>query len=130
MAQDLFEAARAAMKLSHSPYSKFPVGAAIRSADGRIHAGCNIENVSFPLGQCAEATAIGQMIMGGAREIVELAVIAEKLALCTPCGGCRQKLAEFAKPEVRIWLCDATGPQKAVTLGELLPWTFAKDSLG
>lgn len=130
MAQDLFEAARAAMKLSHSPYSKFPVGAAIRAGDGRIYSGCNIENVAFPLGQCAEATAIGQMIMGGAREIVEVAVIAEKLAMCAPCGGCRQKLAEFAKPEVRIWLCDATGPQWAVSLGELLPLAFATSSLG
>ncbi len=130
MAQDLFEAARAAMKFSHSPYSKFPVGAAIRSANGRIHAGCNIENVAFPLGQCAEATAIGQMIMAGGREIIEIAVIADKLGVCAPCGGCRQKLAEFAKPEVRVWLCDASGPQKAVTLGELLPMAFATDSLG
>lgn len=130
MAQDLFEAARAAMRLSHSPYSKFPVGAAIRSADGRIHAGCNIENVSFPLGQCAEATAIGQMIMAGGREIMEVAVIAEKLDVCAPCGGCRQKLAEFAGPDVRVWLCDATGPQKAVTMAELLPLAFATDSLG
>lgn len=130
MAQDLFEAARAAMALSHSPYSKFPVGAALRGDDGRIYSGTNIENVAFPLGQCAEATAIGQLIMGGARQIVEAAVIAGKLPLCAPCGGCRQKLAEFAAPGLKIWLCDDTGPQKAVALSDLLPSAFSPESLG
>ena len=130
MAQDLFEAARAAMAKSHSPYSKFPVGAAIRAADGRIFSGCNIENVAFPEGWCAETTAISHMIMGGAREIVEVAVLAEKLALCAPCGGCRQKLAEFASPQTRVWLCDAEGPKRALTMAELLPAVFGTDSLG
>jgi cytidine deaminase len=124
MSQDLFNAARAAMALSHSPYSKFPVGAAVRADDGRIYAGTNIENVAFPQGWCAEATAIGQMVMGGGKRILEAAVIAEKLPLCPPCGGCRQKLAEFADSSARIWLCDETGPQKSVTLGQLLPSAF------
>ncbi len=126
MAQDLFEAARAAMALSHSPYSGFPVGAAIRDERGHIHGGCNIENVAFPQGWCAEATAIGQMIMAGSREIVEIAVLAEKLPLCAPCGGCRQKIAEFATPQARIWLCDATGPRTVVTLRDLLPSAFTR----
>jgi cytidine deaminase len=130
MPQDLFEAARAAMALSHSPYSQFPVGAALRADDGRIYAGTNVENVAFPQGWCAEATAIGQMIMGGGKRIAEVCVIAEKLPFCSPCGGCRQKLAEFADSGVRVWLCDETGPQKSVTLGELLPSAFATDSLG
>lgn len=130
MAQDLFEAARAAMAKSHSPYSKFPVGAAIRAEDGMIYRGCNIENVAFPEGWCAETTAISHMIMGGAREIIEVAVLAEKLALCAPCGGCRQKLAEFASPQTRVWLCDAQGPKRALTMAELLPAVFGTDSLG
>ena len=97
MSHDLFEAARDAMKFAHAPYSKFPVGAAIRADDGRIYTGANIENLSFPQGWCAEPTAIGCMIMGGGKKIVEMAVIAEKMALCPPCGGCRQKIAEFAE---------------------------------
>lgn len=129
MAQDLFEAARDAMRFSHSPYSKFPVGAALLADDGKIYTGCNVENVAFPQGWCAEATAIGQMIMGGARQIVEVAVIAEKKACCAPCGGCRQKLSEFASPQTRIWLCDETGPQKALTMAELLPMAFPTDAL-
>ncbi len=127
MAQDLFEAARAALQFSHSPYSHFPVGAAIRADDGRIYSGCNIENVAFPDGWCAETTAISHMVMAGGKAIVEVCVIAEKLALCPPCGGCRQKLAEFATPQTRVWLCDATGPQKALTLAELLPATFTPE---
>ncbi len=130
MSHDLFEAARAAMALSHSPYSKFPVGAAIRADDGKIYAGTNVENVAFPQGWCAEATAIGQMIMGGARRIVEVAVIADKHALCTPCGGCRQKLAEFADGSARIYLCDDAGVRETVTLSELLPRAFETDKLG
>lgn len=130
MAQDLFEAARAAMTLSHSPYSQFPVGAAIRDENGRIHAGCNVENVAFPEGWCAETTAIGQMIMAGGRQIVEVAVLADKLPLCPPCGGCRQKISEFGTPQTRIWLCDAAGPQKSLTLAELLPAAFTTGSLG
>ncbi len=129
MAQDLFEAARAALTLSHSPYSKFPVGAAIRDENGRIHAGCNVENVAFPEGWCAETTAISHMIMAGGRQIMEIAVLADKLPLCAPCGGCRQKISEFATPQTRIWLCDAMGPQKSVTLAEMLPSAFTPDAL-
>lgn len=130
MAQDLFEAARKAMAFSHSPYSHFPVGAALRGDDGRIYSGANIENIAFPEGICAEATALAHLVMGGAKRITEVAVIAEKLALCPPCGGCRQKLSEFAGPETRIWLCDAVGAQKSLTMAELLPASFATDSLG
>lgn len=118
------------MRHSHSPYSNFKVGAALRDEDGRIHAGCNIENVAFPEGICAEGTAIAHLIMAGARQILEVAVIAERRDLVAPCGGCRQKLAEFASPETRVWLCDANGPQKSFTLSELLPAAFATDSLG
>lgn len=130
MSRDLFEAARAAMSLAHAPYSKFPVGAAIRAEDGRIYAGANIENLSFPQGWCAEPTAISMMIMGGAKKIVEMAVIAEKLPLCPPCGGCRQKIAEFATARTPIYLCDETGVKKTMTMEELLPHGFSTDILG
>ncbi|UXS02796.1 cytidine deaminase [Agrobacterium tumefaciens] len=130
MSRELFEAARDAMALAHAPYSKFPVGAAIRAEDGRIYKGANIENLSFPQGWCAEPTAIGAMVMGGAEQIKEIAVIAEKLALCPPCGGCRQKIAEFATSETKVYLCDETGVQKVVTMDELLPLSFKTELLG
>ena len=130
MSHDLFEAARAAMAFAHAPYSKFPVGAAIRAEDGKIYAGANIENLSFPQGWCAEPTAISHMIMAGNKKIVEMAVIAEKLPLCPPCGGCRQKIAEFATAKTPIYLCDETGVKKTMTMEELLPHSFATDVLG
>jgi cytidine deaminase len=126
----LFEAAREAMALCHAPYSKFPVGAAIRAEDGNIYKGANIENLAFPQGWCAECTAIGAMIMGGAKKIVEIAVIAEKMPLCPPCGGCRQKIAEFADRDTRIHLCDDTGIRKTMTMDELLPFSFDTDTIG
>lgn len=124
MSHELFEAAREAMSFAHAPYSKFPVGAAIRAEDGRIYKGANIENLSFPQGWCAEPSAISAMIMGGAKKIAEIAVIAEKLALCPPCGGCRQKIAEFASADTKIYLCDEAGVQKVMTMEELLPFSF------
>lgn len=130
MADDLFKAARAAMKFAHAPYSKFPVGAAIRADDGNIYTGANIENVSYPQGWCAEPTAIGCMIMGGGKKIVEMAVVAEKLALCPPCGGCRQKIAEFADAGTRVHLCDETGVRRTLTMEELLPLAFRTEILG
>lgn len=124
MSHDLFEAARDAMAFAHAPYSKFPVGAAIRAEDGKIYVGANIENLSFPQGWCAEPSAISAMVMGGAKKITEIAVIAEKLALCPPCGGCRQKIAEFASADTKIYLCDEAGVQKVMTMDELLPFSF------
>jgi cytidine deaminase len=129
MAQDLFEAARAAMAHAHVPYSRFPVGAAIRTDDGSIHAGANIEVVSYPEGWCAETTAIAHMVMAGGRRIAEVAVIAEKLARCTPCGGCRQRLAEFGSAATKVHLCDETGIVETVTLGALLPLAFDPEVL-
>ena len=130
MSHELFEAAREAMARAYAPYSKFPVGAAIRADDGRVYVGANIENISFPQGWCAEPTAIGAMIMGGGSRIEEIAVIAEKLPLCTPCGGCRQKIAEFASADTRIYLCDDQGVQKTVIMAELLPYAFETDVIG
>lgn len=130
MAADLFEAAKSAMAMCHAPYSKFPVGAAIRAEDGKVYTGANIENISFPEGWCAETTAISHMVMGGAKKIVEIAVIAEKLALCPPCGGCRQRIKEFADRDTKIYLCDDAGVQKTMTMDELLPHSFETEILG
>src|SRR5919202_2457338 len=93
---DLLAAASAARANAHVPYSRFPVGAARRAASGRVHAGCNVENAAYPQGQCAEASAIGVMVAAGDRDIVEAAVIGGGEGLCSPCGGCRQRLVEFA----------------------------------
>jgi cytidine deaminase len=130
MAQDLFEAARAAMAKCHAPYSKFPVGAAIRADDGKIHSGANIEVISFPEGWCAETTAISHMVMAGGTRIREVAVVAEKLELCPPCGGCRQRLAEFADAGTLVHLCDSDGVKKTLRMDELLPYAFATEVIG
>lgn len=123
--QALFEAARAAMGRAHAPYSTFPVGAAILTETGRVFAGCNIENASFPEGWCAETSAIAHMVMAGETRIAEVAVVAEKMARIPPCGGCRQRLKEFGSTETLVHLCDATGVVETVTLGDLLPKAFA-----
>lgn len=129
MSRDLFEAASKAMASAYAPYSKFPVGAAIRTEDGRIFAGANIEVASFPEGWCAETTALGHYVMGGGGRITEIAVVAEKMARITPCGGCRQRLAEFAGPDARLHLCDETGVVETLTMGQILPLGFAGDTL-
>jgi len=129
MAHDLFLAAKAAMAKSYSPYSKFPVGAALRTEDGRIYSGANIEIASYPEGWCAETTALGHYVMDGGGRITEIAVVAEKMARITPCGGCRQRLAEFTAPDTKLYLCDDAGVVETVTMGEMLPLGFAGDSL-
>jgi cytidine deaminase len=128
-AHDLFLAAREAMAKCYAPYSKFPVGAALRTADGRVYAGANIEVASYPEGWCAETTMLGHYIMAGGGEIAEIAVVAERMDRITPCGGCRQRLAEFSKPGTLLYLCDATGVAQTVTMGEMLPYGFAGDML-
>lgn len=130
MADDLFSLAKSAMRRAYAPYSGFPVGAALRTTDGRLFSGCNVENASFPEGWCAETTAIAQMVMDGGGMIAEVAVVASRKPLCTPCGGCRQRLAEFALPETRVHLCDIeTGVKQTVSLSDLLPHAFETDAL-
>jgi len=129
MSHDLFLAAKAAMAKAHAPYSKFPVGAALRTEDGRVFTGANIEVASFPEGWCAETTALGHYVMGGGGRITEIAVVAERMARITPCGGCRQRLAEFARSDAKLYLCDETGVVQTVTMGDLLPYGFRGDTL-
>jgi cytidine deaminase len=125
--KDLLEAASAARENAHAPYSRFKVGCAIRAADGRIFAGANVENAAFPQSQCAEASAIGAMVTAGARRIAELLVLADSAEPCTPCGGCRQRIAEFASPDVQIHAAGPDGVRRSHTLGELLPAQFGGD---
>lgn len=121
---DLLDAALRARANAHAPYSGFKVGAAVRCADGRVFAGCNVENVAYPQGTCAEAGAIAAMVAAGSREIVEVLVVAAGELTVTPCGGCRQKLAEFSAPETLVILADPDGERGRTTIGELLPGAF------
>jgi homotetrameric cytidine deaminase len=116
----LIDAAEAAMRNAYAPHSEFKVGAALRAPSGAIFAGANVENASYPQGQCAEASAIGALISAGEREIAGVAVVAGRMDVCPPCGGCRQKLAEFAKPDTPVHL----GRSTTTTMGELLPLAF------
>lgn len=125
----LFEAARDAMAKSHSPYSQFPVGAALLTAEGAIHTGANMEVISYPEGWCAETSALAHYVMAGGGTITDVAVIAENKARVTPCGGCRQRLAEFAGPDTRLHLCDKTGIVETVFLKDLFPMGFEAEVL-
>lgn len=124
MKDELLEAARAVRENAHAPYSGFRVGAAIRSESGRIHVGCNVENAAFPEGICAEGGAITSLIAAGDKEIREVLVYAEAETPVAPCGGCRQKLAEFAGPDVVVRLAGPEGIRAEMTVGDLLPATF------
>ena len=121
---DMLEMARAAMARAYAPYSRFPVGAIVRGESGALYAGCNVENAAFPLGNCAEASAISAMVMAGERRILEVLVIGNGSALLSPCGGCRQRLREFADDTTPVHICDYDGLRRTVTLGELLPLRF------
>jgi cytidine deaminase len=125
----LFEAARAAQTSAYAPYSGYRVGAALRTASGKIFAGCNVENASYPVGTCAEAGAIAAMIGGGERAIAELLIVADGEALATPCGACRQRIREFAAPEAMIHVANAGGLRASFTQSSLLPHSFGPDTL-
>lgn len=128
--RDLIEAAQAARKNAHAPYSKFYVGSAMRDEHGRIHAGGNIENAAYPQGWCAECSAIAHLVGAGAKQIIEVVVIGNGDNLCTPCGGCRQKIREFAKGAVEIHCCAESGKLlRTFTLEELLPASFGPEDL-
>jgi homotetrameric cytidine deaminase len=120
----LLDAATEAMRNAYAPYSQFKVGAAVRGQSGAIYAGANVENVAYPQGQCAEASAIGAMVAAGESAIGAVAVVAEKLEVCPPCGGCRQRLSEFGDPSTPVYLGPTT-----TTLGELLPGAFDREAL-
>ena len=120
----LLDAAREVRERAYAPYSRFKVGAAVRGASGAVYSGCNVENVAYPEGTCAEAGAIALMVASGETELIEVAVIADAPAPCPPCGGCRQKLAEFGRADTPVLLATTDGLTMATTIGELLPGRF------
>jgi cytidine deaminase len=125
----LFSNAQKAAQTAYAPYSQFHVGAAVLSADYEIYMGCNVENAAYPEGLCAEASAIAQMVQQGKTTIKAIAVYANSQELTTPCGGCRQKIREFAAPKTPILICNDTGIIATMTLAELLPHSFGPDNL-
>jgi homotetrameric cytidine deaminase len=129
-AQTLLRAAEAAMRVAYAPYSEFKVGAAVRARTGAIYAGANVENVAFPQGQCAEASAIGALVTAGESAITAVAVVAEKVEVCPPCGGCRQRLAEFGSADTPVYLGRPGATPHTTTLAELLPRSFGRSELG
>jgi cytidine deaminase len=126
---DLFAAARAAQGRAHAPYSRFPVGAALRDEAGRIHVGCNVENAAFPQGACAETGAISAMVLAGGARIAEILVVGDGEGLVTPCGGCRQRIREFATPDTPVHIAGPGGVRRSFHLDELLPFSFGPDNL-
>jgi cytidine deaminase len=126
----MIAAARQVRQRAWVPYSKFKVGAALRTPDGRIFAGCNVENAAYPQSSCAEASAISAMVSAGARRIAEVVVVGGGTGPCTPCGGCRQRLAEFAAPTTKVHMVSPAGRVLlSTTLAALLPHAFGPINL-
>jgi cytidine deaminase len=126
----LLAAATMVRENAYAPYSRFKVGAALRGAGGQVFTGCNVENAAYPEGTCAEAGAIAAMIAGGETRIAELLVIADCPRPVPPCGGCRQKIAEFAGPDVVVTLATTDGQSRSLTVAELLPGVFSASDMG
>jgi cytidine deaminase len=126
---ELFDAAVAAKANAYAPYSGFPVGAAVRSGSGRIYAGCNVENAAYPQGWCAETSALAAMLSAGERTLVAVLTVADGELLATCCGGCRQKIREFASAETRVHTCGPEGVRRTYTVAELLPDSFGPEHL-
>ena len=127
----LIKAATNARKKAYAPYSDFKVGAALLDESGRIHTGQNVENAAYPNGICAETAAIAMMVQQGGTQIIKIAVSGgDGSKLCTPCGGCRQRIREFATDQTPVLVCDASSLQSNLTLGDLLPHSFGPENLG
>ncbi|MFD2648403.1 cytidine deaminase [Devosia albogilva] len=128
--QALFTAAEAVRARAYAPYSKFQVGAAILADDGNIYAGCNVENAAYPVGNCAEPSAIAAMLAGGGKRIRRIYVTGPGTVPVTPCGGCRQRIREFADLDVEVISHGVDGEPLVQTLGQLLPHSFGPEFLG
>ncbi|MES2993525.1 MAG: cytidine deaminase [Pseudomonadota bacterium] len=127
--QRLLTAARAAQAHAYAPYSQFAVGAAVLDDQGCIHAGCNVENAAYPQGVCAEAGAFSAMVLAGSTRVRALAVVGDGAGLVTPCGGCRQKLREFAAADTPVLVGDRERLRAQFTLAQLLPDSFGPENL-
>jgi cytidine deaminase len=125
----LLQAAQSARLMAHAPYSGFLVGAAVLDEHDQIHAGCNVENAAYPQGLCAEAAALSAMVLAGGRRAMALLVCGDAPSWVTPCGGCRQKLREFAAPETPVLVADTHAVQVWFTLEQLLPHSFGPQHL-
>ncbi len=126
----LFAAARAAQANAYAPYSRFQVGAAVLTPQGRIYGGCNVENAAYPVGVCAEASAISAMVCAGDNRISEILVVGDGDTLVTPCGACRQRISEFSISSTRIHIAGPGGVRHSFTPDELLPHSFGPKNLG
>lgn len=129
MSEDLLKAAITVREKAYAPYSRFKVGAALRSASGDIFAGCNVENIASPEGTCAEAGAIAAMVAGGETRLTEVAIVAGGSQPVSPCGGCRQKLAEFGAPDITVTMATLDGQTLSMTLDQLLPGAFGTEHM-
>ena len=127
--QELFDAAVAVQANAHVPYSHFPVGAAVRSATGRLYVGCNVESAAYPQGLCAEASAIAAMVAAGERELAVVLTVCDGDLLSTCCGGCRQKIREFATPATVIHAAGPEGVRRSYSMDELMPDSFGPENL-
>ena len=127
--EKMFEMAKSVREKAHVPYSKFKVGASILTSDNHIIVGCNVENAAYPQSQCAEASAIGNMVSQGYTTIKEILVIGSGNLLCSPCGACRQRIREFASLKTPIHMCSVSEHLKTLTLEELLPDSFGPENL-
>jgi cytidine deaminase len=125
----LLRAAVEAMGRAYAPYSRFLVGAAVLDDHGRIHPGCNVENAAYPQGVCAEGGALSAMVLAGGRSVRAVLVVGEGEGLVTPCGGCRQKIREFAALDTPILIADPQHVRATFTLDELLPQSFGPEHL-
>ena len=125
----MFKAAKNVRKKAHVPYSKFKVGAALLTENNKIIIGCNVENAAYPQSQCAEASAIGNLVSQGYKSIKEVLVVGSGKLLCSPCGACRQRIREFASLKTPVHICNINGHLKTSTLGELLPDSFGPQNL-
>ncbi len=125
----LLAAARAVRLNAHAPYSRFAVGAAVLDEQGRVHAGCNVENAAYPQGWCAETSALAHLVAAGGKQVLAVAVVGVAADPVTPCGGCRQKLREFAADDCPVFIADDLQLRATLTLGQLLPLSFGPDHL-
>ena len=123
---EMIESAKRVRCSAYAPYSNYQVGACIRTENDTLFAGCNVENVAYPAGQCAEANAIGTMVSQGERKIKDVVIVVDDKNLCPPCGGCRQRLSEFSSPQTRIHLYNVIGDHRTFTMAELLPVPFER----
>ena len=128
--KSLLAAARAVRRNAHAPYSRFLVGAAVADERGRIHVGCNVENASYGLTVCAERNAVAAAVAAGARRITLAAVVSGSRPPASPCGACRQVLAELAQAATPVLIAGPAGAAQATTVGALLPLSFTFDQTG